>query len=86
MQLNPQPDASIQNLWKLCGKNTEAGRIMYRFYGSHYKPEIKYPKIKTKTVQQLAEEKKLRETKKKFCPQKTQIEYPKKPENYMLIS
>eukprot|EP00826_Nyctotherus_ovalis_P060318 TRINITY_DN8448_c0_g1_i13.p1 TRINITY_DN8448_c0_g1~~TRINITY_DN8448_c0_g1_i13.p1 ORF type:complete len:235 (+),score=72.35 TRINITY_DN8448_c0_g1_i13:394-1098(+) len=80
MQLKEQPDVSIQNLWKLCGKNTEAGRIMYRYYGSHYKPQIKYPKVRTKTAEQLTEEK-LRATK-KSCPQKTKIEYPQKPAEY----
>ena len=69
-------DPSIQNLWKLCGMNTEAGRIMYRYYGSHCKPEVKYPKVKTKTKQQLAEEKKQKETTKKSCPQQAKISYP----------
>ena len=69
-------DISIQNLWKLCGMDTEAGRIMYRYYGSHCKPQINYPKIKTKTPQQLAEEKKMKETAKKPCPQNTKINYP----------
>ena len=82
MKLKVEPDVSIQNLWKLCGKNTEAGRIMYRYYGFHYKPEIKYPKLKMKTAEQLAEEKRLRETTKKLCPQKTKIEYPKKVEEH----
>eukprot|EP00826_Nyctotherus_ovalis_P037548 TRINITY_DN3432_c0_g1_i1.p2 TRINITY_DN3432_c0_g1~~TRINITY_DN3432_c0_g1_i1.p2 ORF type:complete len:237 (+),score=73.18 TRINITY_DN3432_c0_g1_i1:119-829(+) len=69
-------DTAIQNLWKLCGMDTEAGRIMYRYYGSHCKPQIKYPKVKTKTPQQLADEKKLQETAKKSCPQKAKISYP----------
>lgn len=49
---------------------------MYRYYGSHCKPEIKYPKVKTKTPQQLADEKKMRETAKKSCPQKAKVSYP----------
>jgi len=82
MNIHNAPDPSIENLWKICGMNTEAGRIMYKFYGSHYKPEVNYPKVKTKTPEQLAEEKKKKEVAKKACPQKTKIDYPEpEPKN-----
>ena len=76
MKMYNTADPSLENLWKMCGRDTEAGRIMYRFYGSHCKPEVKYPPVKTKSAKQIEEEKMAKEEKKKICPQRAKVEYP----------
>lgn len=43
-------------------------------FGAGHKPDIKYPKIKIKSKDEIEEEKKKID---KPCPQQTQIQYPK---------
>lgn len=73
---NNPADPQLENLWKMCGRDTEAGRIMYKFYGSHYKPDLKYPKVRTKSTAQLQQEKLTKTATKKPCPQRAKVDYP----------
>jgi hypothetical protein len=64
-------DEELQKLWKLFGRDTEAGRALYKVYGAAAKPKINYPAVRTKKTP-LPSEVKRGES----APSKTQIEYP----------
>lgn len=71
-------DASVNSensdLWKVFGRDTEAGRALFSLYKTGKPAKINYPKPKQKKW----DPKEMAETQKTFksCPQKTKIEYP----------
>lgn len=66
-----EADEELQKLWQQFGRDTEAGRALYKVYGAAHKPKINYPPVKTKKMPLPCEVKR-----EGTAPSKTQIEYP----------
>jgi len=67
----------MDKLWKDVGRDTEAGKLLFKLYPPSNK--IDYPSVKKKSQTKLKqeEEQKKRGGKKKMpCPQKAEVEYP----------
>jgi hypothetical protein len=62
----------LADVWKVFGRDTEAGRALWRTYASGHKKQIKYPGLKTKPW----DPKEALKIEMKPCPQQTVIEYP----------
>lgn len=72
-----EPDSGSNNgeLWKVFGRDTEAGKVLASLYKTGKPASISYPKPKQKKW----DPKEMTEATRtiKSCPQKTKIEYPK---------
>jgi hypothetical protein len=62
----------LADVWKVFGRDTEAGRALWRTYASGHKKQINYPGLKTKPW----DPKEALKIEMKPCPQQTVIEYP----------
>ena len=52
------------------------GKLLYSLYNSSHKPVISYPKVKTKTPQQMADEEARKKAAQKGCPQRAYVDVP----------
>jgi hypothetical protein len=62
----------LADVWKVFGRDTEAGRALWRTYASGHKKQINYPGLKTKPW----DPREALKIESKPCPQQTIIEYP----------
>lgn len=46
--LDEELQSKAENVWKLFGRETEAGRLLHNLYRPAKPPKINYPKVKTK--------------------------------------
>ena len=73
--------ASTENndgLWKVFGRDSEAGKLLFTLYRSGKPAKINYPKPKVKPKSEQPPL--IKQT--KLCPQKTTIDYPSKKQVY----
>ena len=62
----------LAEVWKVFGRDTEAGRALWRTYASGHKKKVNYPNLKTKPW----DPREALKIELKTCPQQTVIEYP----------
>ena len=62
----------LSEVWKVFGRDTEAGRALWRTYAAGHKKQVQYPGLKTKPW----DPKEALKIEMKPCPQQTIIEYP----------
>lgn len=67
-----QVQEQLADMWKVFGRDTKAGRDLYKMYGAGHKKRINYPKPKTKKW----DPKEARKIPKRPCPQQAKVEYP----------
>ena len=62
----------LGDVWKVFGRDTAAGRDLYKMYGAKHKKKINYPKPKTKKW----DPEEAKRIPKKPCPQQAKVHYP----------
>ena len=50
-ETDPEQAEKQRKLWKLFGRETQAGKELFSLYNKAEKPKIEYPKVKQKSEQ-----------------------------------
>ena len=70
-EVDPEKLRKQQQLWKIFGRETKAGKEMFDLYNIAEKPKINYPAVRTKKKPTPMEEQKMPKNIDGACPQKT---------------
>jgi len=71
-EADDQMQAELAEVWKVFGRETDAGKALWRTYAAGNKKKVYYPNVATKPW----DPKEALKIIEKPCPQKTIIEYP----------